>query len=99
MITLPLLYFNFEGICCATSANGELLANLQGKWNQDLMPAWDCDYHLDINLQINYWPAERGIFRIIRMHYLRILENGTPWQDTPKTVRCRGIWFPLSTDI
>ncbi len=29
--------------------------NLQGLWNQDLYPAWDCDYHLDLNLQMCYW--------------------------------------------
>jgi alpha-L-fucosidase 2 len=30
--------------------------NLQGLWNQDRRPAWDCDYHLDLNLQMCYWP-------------------------------------------
>ncbi|MBI2502816.1 MAG: glycoside hydrolase N-terminal domain-containing protein [Candidatus Latescibacteria bacterium] len=30
--------------------------NLQGIWNQDRRPAWDCDYHLDLNLQMCYWP-------------------------------------------
>jgi alpha-L-fucosidase 2 len=29
--------------------------NLQGIWNQDRRPAWDCDYHLDLNLQMCYW--------------------------------------------
>lgn len=29
--------------------------NLQGLWSQDLYPAWDCDYHLDLNLQMCYW--------------------------------------------
>ncbi|HOU09227.1 MAG TPA: glycoside hydrolase family 95 protein [Clostridiales bacterium] len=29
--------------------------NLQGLWNQDRRPAWDCDYHLDLNLQMSYW--------------------------------------------
>lgn len=30
--------------------------NLQGIWNQDRRPAWDCDYHLDLNLEMCYWP-------------------------------------------
>ncbi|HTN08228.1 glycosyl hydrolase family 95 catalytic domain-containing protein [Agriterribacter sp.] len=30
--------------------------NLQGIWNQDRRPAWDCDYHLDLNLEMSYWP-------------------------------------------
>lgn len=29
---------------------------LQGIWNQDRRPAWDCDYHLDLNLEMCYWP-------------------------------------------
>lgn len=29
--------------------------NLQGIWNQDRRPAWDCDYHLDLNLEMCYW--------------------------------------------
>ena len=36
----------------------ELPANLQGKWNEDLKPPWECDLHHDVNLQMNYWPAE-----------------------------------------
>jgi alpha-L-fucosidase 2 len=32
--------------------------NLQGIWNQDRRPAWDCDYHLDLNLEMCYWPLE-----------------------------------------
>ncbi len=32
--------------------------NLQGIWNQDLRPAWECDYHLDLNLEMCYWPLD-----------------------------------------
>ncbi|WP_203226901.1 glycoside hydrolase family 95 protein [Confluentibacter flavum] len=35
-----------------------LPANLQGIWNQDMWAPWESDYHLNINLQMNYWPAE-----------------------------------------
>jgi alpha-L-fucosidase 2 len=34
-----------------------LPANLQGKWNDSMRPPWEADYHLNINLQMNYWPA------------------------------------------
>jgi alpha-L-fucosidase 2 len=37
---------------------GVLPANLQGIWNEEMTPEWNCDYHLNINLQMNYWPAE-----------------------------------------
>ena len=33
-------------------------ANLQGLWNHEITPPWNSDYHLNINLQMNYWPAE-----------------------------------------
>jgi len=36
----------------------QLPANLQGIWNKDLLAPWNSDYHTNINLQMNYWPAE-----------------------------------------
>jgi alpha-L-fucosidase 2 len=33
-------------------------ANLQGLWNEHIEAPWNADYHLNINLQMNYWPAE-----------------------------------------
>jgi hypothetical protein len=35
-----------------------LPANLQGIWNKDLKAPWNSDFHTNINLQMNYWPAE-----------------------------------------
>jgi alpha-L-fucosidase 2 len=40
------------------SRPGGLPANLQGLWNDSNQPAWNCDYHANINLQMNYWGAE-----------------------------------------
>ena len=42
----------------ASSRSPGLPANLQGLWNNSNRPPWNCDYHLNINLQMNYWPAE-----------------------------------------
>ena len=42
----------------ASSRQGGLPANLQGKWNNSNNPPWRCDYHSDINLQMNYWPTD-----------------------------------------
>ncbi len=41
-----------------SSRAGGLPANLQGIWNQDEKPAWYSGYTANINLQMNYWPAE-----------------------------------------
>ncbi|MEO8614292.1 MAG: glycoside hydrolase family 95 protein [Luteolibacter sp.] len=40
------------------SRPGTLPANLQGLWNDSNNPAWMCDYHANINYQMNYWGAE-----------------------------------------
>lgn len=37
---------------------GRLPANLQGIWNDKMWAPWEADYHLNINLQMNYWPAD-----------------------------------------
>lgn len=42
----------------ASSRQGDLPANLQGLWNQNMNPPWSADYHININLQMNYMAAE-----------------------------------------
>ena len=46
-------YGRYLMISC--SRRGDLPANLQGVWNNGNAPAWRCDYHSDINVQMNYW--------------------------------------------
>ncbi len=41
-----------------SSRPGSLPANLQGIWNESYQPAWDSKFTVNINLQMNYWPAE-----------------------------------------
>ena len=53
------LYFNYgRYLLIASSRQGSLPANLQGVWNDKATPPWNADYHVNINLQMNYWPAE-----------------------------------------
>ncbi|MBZ4191422.1 glycoside hydrolase family 95 protein [Niabella sp. 3A5MI-3] len=42
----------------SSSRPGGLPANLQGLWNNSNNPPWASDYHNNINIQMNYWPAE-----------------------------------------
>lgn len=42
----------------ASSRPNSLPANLQGLWCNSNNPPWNCDYHLNINMQMNYWPAD-----------------------------------------
>ena len=53
---LEALLFNYgRYLMIASSRKGALPANLQGIWNNSKKPAWDSDYHTDINLEMNYW--------------------------------------------
>ena len=54
------LYYNFGRYLLIESSgkNAKLPANLQGIWCHDFTPPWGSDYHTNINLQMNYWPAE-----------------------------------------
>jgi alpha-L-fucosidase 2 len=52
--------FQYGRYLLASSSRGSLPANLQGLWNNSLTPPWNSDYHTNINIQMNYWPAEVG---------------------------------------
>lgn len=56
---LVLKYFDFGRYLLASSSyNCRLPANLQGLWAGTYQTPWNGDYHININLQMNYWPAE-----------------------------------------
>ncbi|NMC37701.1 MAG: glycoside hydrolase family 95 protein [Bacteroidales bacterium] len=54
------LYFQYGRylLMGSSRAPGILPANLQGIWNKDYNAPWNSDFHTNINLQMNYWPAE-----------------------------------------
>ena len=55
-LDLAALLFHYgRYLLIASSRPGTQAANLQGIWNQDLIPAWFCDYTININTQMNYW--------------------------------------------
>ena len=68
-------YFKFGRylLICSSQPGGQA-ANLQGIWNDKLFPSWDFKYTCNINLEMNYWPAEvtnltelnEPLFRLIR---------------------------------
>jgi alpha-L-fucosidase 2 len=58
---LGALYFNFgRYLLISSSRPGGLPANLQGLWAEEIQTPWNGDWHLDINVQMNYWPAQVG---------------------------------------
>lgn len=78
----------------SSSREGFLPANLQGKWTEQVDPAWNADYHANINLQMNYWGADqtglgalsRPVFEYIKNTWVprgtetaSLLYNGSGW--------------------
>jgi len=57
---LAALYFQYGRYLLMSSSRrpGCLPANLQGIWSEPMWAPWEADYHLNINLQMNYWPAD-----------------------------------------
>ena len=56
---LEALFFQYgRYLLISSSRPGSLPANLQGLWNNSNNPPWRSDYHSNINIQMNYWPAE-----------------------------------------
>ncbi|MDR2463405.1 MAG: glycoside hydrolase family 95 protein [Verrucomicrobiales bacterium] len=56
---LEALYFRFgRYLLISSSRPGTFPANLQGIWAWQMHPPWNADFHTNINLQMNYWPAE-----------------------------------------
>jgi alpha-L-fucosidase 2 len=51
-------FFQYGRYLLISSSRDSLPANLQGLWNNSLTPPWNSDYHTNINIQMNYWPAE-----------------------------------------
>jgi alpha-L-fucosidase 2 len=56
---LVALYFQYgRYLLQSSSRENSLAANLQGKWNEKLSPPWGSKYTININTEMNYWPAE-----------------------------------------
>jgi len=94
-------YFQYgRYLLMACSRRCDQPGNLQGVWNEELRPPWDADFHLDINLQMNYWPAEVGNLPECLEPFLRFIERTVP--EAKKAARdlynCGGIYMPITTD-
>lgn len=80
------LYYQFgRYLLISSSRPGSLPANLQGIWADGLNPPWDADYHININIQMNYWPAEVTNLHELHLPFLEFLRGLT--RDGKKTAR------------
>lgn len=99
---LDALYFQYgRWLLFAASRPGSLPANLQGIWNDSFFPPWDSKYTININTEMNYWPAntcglarsEEPLFDLLA----RMVPNG---QRTARELyRCRGFVAHHNTDL
>lgn len=101
-VGLEELLFNYgRYLLIGSSRPGTNAANLQGIWNEHIVAPWNNDYHLNINLQMNYWPAN-----VTNMDDLngplfdfvdRLIENGK--EGAMENFGCRGSFIPHATDL
>ncbi len=72
--SLTSLYFQFgRYLLISSSRPGCMPANLQGIWAQGLEPPWNSDYHININIQMNYWPSEITNLSETHMPFLKFI--------------------------
>ncbi len=98
---LSALYFQFGRylLICSSQPGGQA-ANLQGIWNYQLRAPWDGKYTTDINVEMNYWPAE--ITNLPEMHepFLQLVKDvAETGKATAEMYGCRGWALHHNTDI
>ena len=72
----------------ACSRPGGLPANLQGLWNDSNNPPWHSDYHANINVQMNYWPAEPANLSECHLPLLELIRSQLPaWRTATAAAR------------
>ena len=98
---LPLLYFEYGRYLMVSGSSGELPLNLQGKWNEELQPPWESDYHLDINLQMCYWFVETLGMQYAADTLFNLIERYVPYgkKMAKNLYGCRGVTMTMQTDV
>ncbi|SFB25868.1 alpha-L-fucosidase 2 [Cohnella sp. OV330] len=96
------LYFQYgRYLLISSSRPGSLPANLQGIWNPHFLPPWDSKYTININAQMNYWPAENCNLSECHLPLFELIERmREPGRRTAETMYgCRGFAAHHNTDI
>ncbi|UCG49470.1 MAG: glycoside hydrolase family 95 protein, partial [Phycisphaerales bacterium] len=98
---LAALYFQFgRYLLISCSRPGCMPSNLQGLWNDKIAAPWNADYHININIQMNYWPAEVCNLSECHEPFFRLTEALVPaGRKTARDVyNCRGFVAHHTTD-
>jgi len=94
-------YFNFGRYLLISSCRpGSLPPNLQGLWADGFDPPWQADYHVNINLQMNFWPAEVCGLGALHASLFDYAERLKPFgEETARRVYdCRGMVAHYTTN-
>ncbi|HSI82437.1 MAG: glycoside hydrolase N-terminal domain-containing protein [Candidatus Methylacidiphilales bacterium] len=79
---LEVLLYQYGRYLALASSRGPLPSNLQGLWNEKMAPVWDCDYHTNINIQMNYWPLETANLTECTAPFFDFIEQQAPaWRQ------------------
>ena len=80
------LYFQYgRYLLMGSSREGDWPANLQGVWNEEINAPWNADYHTNINIQMNYWPAEVANLSECHVPLFRLMEYLVPFGEDTAT--------------
>jgi len=96
------LYFQYgRYLLIAASQPGGQAANLQGIWNNKLYPPWDSKYTININAEMNYWPAEKTNLSELHEPFLQMVKDmAVTGQKTAKDMYGSKGWMAHhNTDI
>ncbi len=96
------LYFQFgRYLLIACSRPGTLPATLQGIWNKDFLPPWDSKFTININTEMNYWPAEVCNLSECHQPLFEHIERMRPrGRDVARRMyNCRGFVAHHNTDV
>ena len=100
-VDLEALYFQYgRYLLIGSSRPSTLPANLQGIWNEHIAAPWNADYHTNINLQMNYWPAE--VCNLAECHepLFDLIEGLVPaGRELARRFGCGGFTFGHTTDV
>jgi len=93
-------YFQYgRYLLICSSRPGTMPANLQGIWNDRLEAPWNSDYHTNINVQMNYWPAEVTNLSELHEPFFRLLDGlRKDGRDLARKLGCRGFALTHTTD-
>lgn len=102
--SLAAMYFQFgRYLLISSSQPGSQPANLQGVWNPDgrQYPAWDSKYTTNINVEMNYWPAEVTNLSECHLPFLQLVKDvsETGKQSAEKMYGCKGWTLHHNTDL